>query len=386
MERKIKLTNRVYLSELHDYEYENVKPVIYDLLEKVCLDNGWEKDFFDGKKVTVKPNLLSRADADKCITSHPSFVKAACEYFSGLGAHVTVADSPGGTYNHASFSAVVRETGVLDAAQDGGAQVNDDYGFELMSNHDVSKFNFNIINPLVNADVVVNLNRLKTHALCEMTAAVKNMFGSIPGLQKAEQHARFPSRISFADMLCDLCLITAPCVNITDAVVCMEGNGPSGGTLKKVGCVTASANPFAADVLNSYIMGYKPEEVGTVECAVKRGLCPENTGGLEIIGCEKEKFASDFVRPDSRAGGIVKQIPSIFGGGLRTALEPRPTVKKNLCVGCGICARNCPVEAITIKDKKAHINNKKCIKCYCCQEFCPQKAVKAKPLLGIFTR
>ena len=65
MERKIKLTNRVYLSELHDYEYENVKPVIYDLLEKVCLDNGWEKDFFDGKKVTVKPNLLSRADADK---------------------------------------------------------------------------------------------------------------------------------------------------------------------------------------------------------------------------------------------------------------------------------------------------------------------------------
>ena len=42
MERKIKLTNRVYLSELHDYEYENVEPVIYDLLEKVCLDNGWE--------------------------------------------------------------------------------------------------------------------------------------------------------------------------------------------------------------------------------------------------------------------------------------------------------------------------------------------------------
>ena len=64
-------------------------------------------------------------------------------------------------------------------------------------------------------------------------------------------------------------------------------------------------------------------------------------------------------------------------------LEPRPTVKKKLCVGCGICAKNCPVDAIDIKENKATIDTHKCIKCYCCQEFCPREAVKAKSSLFI---
>lgn len=383
MERKIKHTDRVYLSALESYDYDRVKEVLFPLFENVINDNGFDKSYFGGKRVTVKPNLLAKVEVEKCVTSHPSFVKAACEYFVSLGASVTVADSPGGIYNKASFHGICTQTGMYDAAKDTGAVINEDFGHEMKSDHEVSKFSFNIINPIANADVVVNLARLKTHALCEMTAAVKNMFGAIPGLQKAEQHARFPERIRFADMLCDLCEITAPQINIVDAVICMEGNGPSGGTLKKVGAVIASCDPFSADVLGSYIMGYEPCDVGTVECAVKRGLCPENAAELCIIGEDKEKYKSKFIRPDSRAGGIVKQIPTIFGGKLRVALEPRPVVKKSICVGCGICAKNCPVDAIEIKDKKAFIDKTKCIKCYCCQEFCPKEAVKAKSSLFI---
>ncbi len=381
MKRTIATTNRVYLSQLCDYEYDNVKGVLFPLFDSICTDNGFDKGFLDGKNVTVKPNLLSRSAADKCVTSHPSFVKAACEYFTALGANVTVADSPGGLYNHSSFSGICKETGMTEAVKGTDAVINDDFGYQMTHDKECSKFGFNIINPIKNADVVVNLNRLKTHALCEMSAAVKNMFGSIPGLQKAEQHARFPEEIKFADMLCDLCLMTSPQINITDAVIAMEGNGPSGGTLKKVGVVTASANPFMCDVLNCYLMGYDYDEVTTVKCALQRGLCVNGVQELDIIGESPEKYASKFVRPDSRAGGIVKQIPSIFGGHLKTALEPKPKVKKSLCVGCGICANNCPVEAIEIKKNKAKINKEKCIKCYCCQEFCPKEAVKARSVL-----
>jgi len=383
MQKKITKTNKVYLSALGEYDLDKVRAVLYPMLDGVIADNGWTKEEFSGKNVTVKPNLLSKSNVDKCVTTHPSYTKAACEYFAALGAKVTVADSPGGTYNKITFTSIARETGTLDAAISSGAVLNENFGYKLTSDHSVSKFNFNIIDPLCSADVVVNLCRLKTHALCEMTAAVKNMFGSIPGLQKAEQHARFPSSESFADMLCDLCLITAPCINVVDAVMCMEGNGPSGGTLRKVGAVMASADPFSLDLLSSHIMGYKPQEVGTVDCAVRRGLCPAKVSGLCIVGEDAEKFACKFVRPDSKAGGIVKQIPSIFGGRLRTALEPRPVVTKSMCVGCGICAKNCPVHTITIDDKhKAHINKSHCIKCYCCQEFCPQKAIRAKILAG----
>lgn len=383
MEHTIVFTDKVYLENLEDYEYENVKSVVFPLFDKVIFDNGWEKNFFEGKNVAVKPNLLHKTGVEKCVTTHPSYTRAACEYFTSLGASVVVCDSPGGLYNKSLVEGVAKETGTLEAAKLGGGEFNEDYGFEMRSNHEYSKYSFNIINPLVKADVIVNLARLKTHALCEMTAAVKNMFGSIPGLQKAEQHARFPSKDSFASMICDVCLINSPQINLVDMVVCMEGNGPSGGTLRKVGAVAVSANPFAVDLLCSHIMGYETKEVGTIKSAISRNLCPQSVEMLEVIGDDYKKYVCRFKRPDSAAGGIVKQIPSIFGGRVRDALERKPVIKKSLCVGCGICKNNCPVDAITIKDKKAKIDKTKCIKCYCCQEFCPKLAVKAKNIFGV---
>lgn len=375
-------TNKIYLEPLSDYEYENVKPVLFELIEKVCRDNSFDKDFFKGKKVAVKPNLLSKSAAVRCVTTHPSFIRAACEYFVSLGADVTVCDSPGGLYNRGTFSAIAKETGTFDAAKLAGAKVNDDFGFELYSDREHSLYSFNIIKPLYEADVVVNLARLKTHALCEMTAAVKNMFGSVPGLQKAEQHARFPKKDDFANMLCDLCLINAPQINIVDAVVCMEGNGPSGGTLRKMGAVFAGANPFSLDLACSHVIGYAKDQVGTVKASRKRGLCADSVKELDIISDDLDKYVCRFKRPDATAGGIVKQIPSVFGGRLRDALERKPVVKSKKCVGCGICKNNCPVDAITIHNKKATIDKTKCIRCYCCQEFCPKEAIAARNIFG----
>ena len=308
VERKICLTDRVYLEALDSYDEAELERTVFPLFEKVCEDNGFGEGFFQGKKVAVKPNLLSKSSVDKCVTTHPSFTYAACKYFTSLGAQVVVCDSPGGVYNKGTFAGIVKETGTQEAAEKGGGLVNSDFGFRLMSDHNYSKFSFNIINPLADADVIVNLARLKTHALCEMTAAVKNMFGAIPGLQKAEQHARFPKKDDFANMLCDLCLITAPCINIVDAVICMEGNGPSGGTLRKVGAVLASANPFALDYVASSIMGYGKDEVGTVRASIQRKLCPDSLEGINIMGNSLSEFACKFKRPDSNAGGIVKQI------------------------------------------------------------------------------
>ena len=130
-------------------------------------------------------------------------------------------------------------------------------------------------------------------------------------------------------------------------------------------------------------MGYDYDEVGTIKSAISRGLCPASAEKLEIIGDDYKKYVCRFKRPDSSAGGIVKQIPSVFGGRLRDALERKPVIIKKKCVGCGICKNNCPVDAITIKDKKATIDKTKCIRCYCCQEFCPKIAVKAKNIFGV---
>ena len=370
--------NRVYVSALDCYENEKVQACLVPLLENMLNDNGIDKAALSGKKVVLKPNLLAKREADAGITAHPSFVAAAGKFFVELGAEVIIADSPGGVYNVPALEGIYKVTGMNDAAEKSGAVTNKDTDFVSVHEPEVSALKFNIIKPINDADLVVNLARLKTHALCEVSLAVKNMFGTIPGLQKAEQHARFPKRIDFAEMLCGLCLVTAPQINIIDGVCGMEGNGPAGGTLKKVGVVVASANPFSADIVAAKIMGYNENEVGTIECAAKRGLCPESIDGLELIGEDYTKYVSSFKRPDATAGGLLKQLPHLFGGKLQKFLEPRPVVNKKKCIGCGECMRNCPVSTIKITDKKATIEPKACIKCYCCQEFCPVKAIKVK--------
>lgn len=380
-ERKIDTTqNKVYVRALDTYEYDRVQNVLVPLLDALLADNSIEKSALCGKKVVLKPNLVAKREAESGITTHPAFIRACAGYFMECGAQVTIADSPGGVYTVSALDGIYNTTGMRKAADESGAALNTDVSYQSVYKPEYSKNTFHIITPLAGADLIVNVCRLKTHALCEISAAVKNLFGSIPGLQKAEQHARFPRRTDFAEMLCDLCLINAPQINITDGVIGMEGNGPAGGTLKKVGAVLASVNPFASDLAAAYIMGYEPEEVGTVRAAIKRGLCPKSASKLTIDGEPLDRFKSRFQRPDASAGGLVKQIPTIFGGGLQQLLAPRPRVNRSKCIGCGACMRNCPASTIEIVDKKAHVKSKDCIKCYCCQEFCPVKAIEIKRL------
>ena len=376
MDRTLKLdSKRVYALSCSCYGEAEVKKCVYELLEKQTDELKFE---ISGKNVLLKPNLLAKREPNMAVTTNPQILKFTAMFFSEKGANVIVADSPGGIYNLGILKGIYKVCEIEKAALEGGAELNFDTGYQNVSADGEKSKNFDIINPIVKADLVVNLPRLKTHALCEMSAAVKNMFGSIPGLMKAEMHARFPKRVDFASMLLDLCLLTAPEINILDAVICMEGNGPAGGTPKKVGLMLGSVNPFVLDRVGAYLMGYEANEVGTLHESIKRGLAPEKIEEVEILGENIESYKSAFLRPDGHAGGIVKQIPTLFGGRLQKWLEPKPVIITKKCIGCGECERCCPVKTIEVKNRKAYINPEKCIKCYCCQELCPMKAVEVK--------
>ena len=53
-----------------------------------------------------------------------------------------------------------------------------------------------------------------------------------------------------------------------------------------------------------------------------------------------------------------------------------PWIDENKCVGCGICIRECPVDAISMKEGKAEIDMEKCIRCGKCHDICPQETVR----------
>lgn len=369
---------KVYSASCNGYEYENIREIVYNHFDSIISEEYPNFDFKD-KNVALKPNLLAKRSPDAGITTNPVFVRVSAEYFLEKGAKVVICDSPGGVYNTASMNGIYSVCGMKDASEKSGAELNFDMGQKEMFNSEgvVSK-SFPIISPLANADFIVNLCRLKTHSLCNMSAAVKNMYGSIPGLLKAEQHARFPEQKDFSRYLIDLCGTVKPNISVIDSIIAMEGNGPAGGTLKKVGLVLSSCDPYVLDRVACHIMGFKTDEVLTVKNSCKMGLCPEEVSEIEISGENVAKYVSSFKRPDTSAGGVIKQLPNIMGGRLRKWLEPKPAIVAKKCVGCGECAKCCPQETIKIVNKKAVIVYDKCIKCYCCQELCPMKAVAIK--------
>jgi electron transport complex protein RnfB len=50
-------------------------------------------------------------------------------------------------------------------------------------------------------------------------------------------------------------------------------------------------------------------------------------------------------------------------------------VNKALCIGCGLCANNCPEQAISVVAGQAEIDGNRCRECRICIEVCPQGAI-----------
>lgn len=372
----------VAVNKCNEYDYERIKNILENHFSKILDDST----FFENKKVVIKPNLLLKASPEKSITTHPVVMEAVIDVIKTYKpSSITIAESPGGPYNSTALNVIYKSTGMTAVAEKCGVNLNTDTSAEQISNHDgkVCKV-FNIISPIANADVIVNVCKLKTHSLTTMSAATKNLFGTIPGIEKFEMHTRYKELPIFEKMLVDLCcmhLNRKPVLSIVDAIYGMEGNGPSGGDKRNYGLLLTSLNPFNIDVGCSYILGIDGE-VGYVNEAIDRGLCASKSDELVLINEDiRSLILSDVKLPDTKSLPILKKLPTILGGRVNKFFEPRPAIIKNKCVGCGECMRSCPaktIELVSGKNNKriAKINDNKCIKCYCCQELCPINAVR----------
>ena len=382
----------VYIAGCGEYDEKRIK----ELLSR-AFDTLSAEEEIRGKRVVIKPNLVRKMDPALGGTTHPEMLKALCRLLFERGARsVLIAESPGGVYNPTTLGSIYGGCGVAAAAKQAGAELNYDCSYGTLFYEEGKRVrSFQIISPVLQADTVINLCKLKSHGMMTMSAAVKNLFGTIPGVMKFEMHARFPENSDFAEMLADLngALYGGKSVlSVCDGILGMEGNGPTSGIPRKMGVVLVSKNTFNLDLAAARILGLKTLPP-LLQCGVGRGWCPEDAGALCYPHKRPEDFlVEDFLLPDSERKSTLQKVLTVKGGALARFFEPRPMIGKD-CKGCLECVRSCPQKTVLVcTDKKgrkrARIDPKKCIKCYCCQELCPFGCVKIvkNPLIALAGR
>lgn len=360
------------------------KEIIGAAVRRHFILHGMENKIAAGSKVLIKPNLLLKRRPEEFTTTHPAVVEAVIEVLKSYGVtDITLADSPGGLYTKSQLVSIYRATGMEDVAQRQGIRLNLDTGYgEIKCEQSKVCSRFSIIDPVRQADYIIDVGKLKTHGMTGLSGGVKNLFGCIPGLMKPELHCQFPEKERFGHMLVDLCQCIKPAFILMDGVEAMEGDGPSGGEKREVGLTFAAENPYALDLCLCHLIDMEEDMVPTIVAARERGLCGSYGQDMEIIGDFNEITPiSDYRKPKGASVDFTSHVPKIFRGmvaWLEKTAAPKPVIRSADCVGCGKCAESCPQHTITIRKKKAAIDYSKCIKCFCCHEMCPVKAIDVK--------
>ena len=340
-----------------------------------------------GMTVAIKVNLVAAMKPAKGATTHPALVSDLCRRIVELGATPIVGDSPGGPFTGIYLKGVYSSTG-MTAVEAVGGKLNSDFDTTRCDDFPEAKVlkDFTYSSWLEEADAIINFAKLKTHGMMSLSAAVKNLFGAIPGVMKPEYHFRFPNSRDFANMLIDIDEFLKPSLSVVDGVVGMEGNGPTQGSARRIGIIAASGSPYDLDSVCADVIGLGPDRVPTLQLALERGL-GKKLEDIEICGDDYPRI-SDFdniERPNEIEffTGLMGFKGKLLNKIAKSALSTRPKLNPSECVGCRKCEGICPAKAIEMKSGKPKIDRDRCIRCFCCQEFCPKGALKAhRPLIA----
>jgi ferredoxin len=230
------------------------------------------------------------------------------------------------------------------------------------------------------ADVVINLPKWKTHGMMLLTLGVKNLFGCIPGPQKALWHLKTgEDRKLFAQVLTDLYQIIHPSLTILDGIVGMEGNGPGSGDPIDLGLILASRDALSLDQVVCDLIGIPRNSLMTNQVALEEGV---GRDGIEIVGERLEDIRIPHFRlpPPSSPNW---DLPGFLRKALKNALTSKPVVEEKVCNACNRCINICPPRALERRETTLDFDYGKCIRCFCCQEVCPEGAISIKPGWGL---
>jgi len=379
--------SKVIIVPCSTYDREQVYTAMKQGIEAL---GGIESFVKKDEKILVKPNFLSYAEPEKAVTTHPAVIEAMLRilYEDGYD-KVTFGDSPG----HGSCQSVSDKLGLESPIQKWNATMADmstEVHRDFPEGMTAKEFWFS--KGVTEADAIINLCKMKTHALERITGAVKNVYGFICGYRKGLGHVLYPNCTVFARMLGDIHRATDIRLNIMDAVVAMEGNGPGSGDPVPMKMLLFSDDPVALDSTFCHLIDLDPKLVPTCTEGEKMGIGTCSDEQIQIVVCENnelreispEQLLAKYGKADFNVDRqkIKVTVLDRFAS-FTKILGKRPRIDEKLCVKCGVCVDHCPVPGKAVefrRGKSTHpsYDYKKCIRCYCCQEMCPKHAIYVK--------
>ncbi len=341
--------------------------------------------------ILVKPNFLSAALPEQAVTTHPAVIRAMLRILAEEGCtNVLYGDSPG----HGSSAAAAAKLGLAPENTYGAAAADMSQERRVEFPEGLTAKEFYFCREVTEADAIVSLCKMKTHALERVTGAVKNVYGLVCGYRKAAGHVKYPNASIFARMLADIQRCVKPRLHIMDGIVAMDGNGPGSGDPVPMNVLLFSQDPVALDTVFCRLVHLDPELVPTntqgeaVGIGTCRGeqievLIPRDASADAGRAISMEELVERFGNPDfnvDRRG--TKKTFLLRYSELMTSLAKRPRIQKDLCIKCGVCVEHCPVPGKAVRFQNGRkeppvYDYKKCIRCYCCQEMCPRHAITA---------
>ncbi len=361
----------VSIVKVQDYDCD----LIYEAVKKaVELIGGLQDVIKPGSRVFVKINHLPPpSPPEKGIVTHPVFAEAVLRLLKTFSDNVTVGDdiaSDGADgFSISGFRQMCQRVGVrlVNLREGGFVEVE-------CNGHFLDKIYLSKI--ALDADVIINLPKLKTHSLTVLTGGVKNMYGTIPSGLRTRFHGEYVKSEDFSQVLTDIFSAIRPQLTIMDGIVAMEGEGPASGGLRRLGVVLASQDAVALDAVMAKMVGLNPRDIYTTRYCDERGLGVGNLDNVKVVGERLGSVAvSDFRAPASATGLVIRRAPGFLPRLVTRQLSVRPRVIENQCTGCRECEEICPAGAISVASKTARINPSRCIQCMCCHEACRFNAI-----------
>jgi len=376
---------RVVIQECGSYDLE---PMTAKLNAAADLLGGWDRFVKPHDTVLLKVNLIGPKTSDSAAVTHSEFVRAMVRILKARGCTVWIGDSSGGAIaGVAPTAASMRTAGYEAVAAEEGAEIRnfDREGVFSVTPESGCEKQMYLARPLQEADVVISLPKLKTHSAQVFSGAVKNVFGCVPGLKKAQYHRMAPAPADFGEIICDIHRAAHIRLHIMDGIIAMQGEGPTAGTVYPAHRILMSEDPLALDTVAAAMIGMKVDDVPILATARRRGLGESSLDRIELAGDDQQvphldgfQLPRSYGRTGKGNGKALIRVIDFFAS--------RPVISQAKCRKCNTCVDSCPMHAIDRETKL--IDYSKCIGCMCCHEMCMFQAVELKsrnPLAGVIS-